>query len=127
MSMNLKDREQNGEYICTSYWPNECNNTLGDYLCYRMVLIAVMGTGSQSVERTVWCKPRSRHWWHTVQNNLCGSEWWKENLRMSQSTYIFICGKLRPYIAKQVLDFSGLTFKKYFMLFCMQVTQLRLR
>ena len=55
MSMNLKDREESGEYICTCtctlYWPNECNfNTLEDYLCYRMVLIAVMGTGSQSVD-----------------------------------------------------------------------------
>ena len=56
VSMNLKDSEESGEYICTCtlYWPNECNfSTLEDYLCYRMVLIAVMGTGSQSVGRAV--------------------------------------------------------------------------
>ena len=84
------ERQRRKHYICTLYWPNECNNTIGDYLCYRMVLIAVMGTGSQNVERTVWCKPRSRHWWHTVQNNLCGSGWWKENPRMSQSTNFYM-------------------------------------
>ena len=47
---------------------------------------------------------------------------------MSQSTYIFLCGKLRPYIAKQVFDFSGkIQHLKNILLFCMQVTQLRLR
>ena len=56
-----------------------------------------------SPERSLWCKPRSKHWWVAVQNGAFGRGWWKENLHMSKDTFLFVCSKLRPYIEKQVV------------------------
>lgn len=39
-----------------------------------------------------------------MQSGIVGNEWWKENLRMSRDTFTFICGKLRPFIEKQVFS-----------------------
>ena len=55
-----------------------------------------------STERLVWCKPRSKEWWAAVRSGQFGSDWWKENLRMSEDTFVIICRELRPYIEKQV-------------------------
>ena len=53
------------------------------------------------VQRSIWCKPRTKEWWEAVQSGLFGSSWWKENLRMSQSTFNIICNELRPYITRE--------------------------
>ena len=78
--------------------------------CYRMIFLAVLCAYKSHyrprIVRTVWCKSRSRHWWRAVQSGVVGNEWWKENLRMSRDTFTFICGKLRPYIEKQVFNES---------------------
>ena len=65
--------------------------------------MAVLGNSCQSVERTVWCKPRSKHWWDAVNSGVFGDDWWKENLRMSRDTFTIVCSELRPYIEKQVV------------------------
>ena len=73
---------------------------------YRLVLLSVLCAYRSHyhprIIRTVRCKPRSHHWWRAVQNGVVRNEWWKENLRMSRDTFTFTCGKLRPYIEKQV-------------------------
>ena len=53
------------------------------------------------VHRSIWCKPRCKEWWDAVQRGLFGSSWWKENLRMSHSTFTIVCNELRPHIARQ--------------------------
>ena len=70
-----------------------------------MALVGVYRSYYHSkVVRSVWCKPRSRQWWRAVESGIVGNEWWKENLRMSRDTFMFVCGKLPPFIEKQVLD-----------------------
>ena len=40
-----------------------------------------------------------------VRSGMFGRDWWKENLRMSEDTFLILCNKLRPCIEKQVLNF----------------------
>ena len=65
---------------------------------YRLIVMAVLcayrSHYSPRIVRTVRCKPRTRHWWRAVEGGVVGNEWWKENLRMSRDTFMFICGKL---------------------------------
>lgn len=70
-----------------------------------------LGSSFERVGRVMWCKPRSRHWWEAVRSGVFGSEWWKENLRMSQDTFIIICNELRPHIQKQVENITGYVFE----------------
>ena len=51
-------------------------------------------------EKTVWTKPRSRDWWDNVVNSSFLAEDWIANFRMSQSTFLYICNKLMPSIAR---------------------------
>lgn len=77
--------------------------TLSTYrTIFQAVLCAYRSHYCPKIVRTVWCKPRSRHWWRAVQSGIVGNEWWKENLHMSRDTFTFICSKLHPFIEKQV-------------------------
>ena len=49
--------------------------------------------------RVTWSQERSLQWWSSVSRNVNDS-WWKNNLRMSHSTFTFICRELSPYISK---------------------------
>ena len=51
--------------------------------------------------RTIWCKPASNEWWTAVKNNFFGEEWWKENLRMSRTTFDALCDHLHSYLEKK--------------------------
>ena len=53
------------------------------------------------MDRTVWCRSRSKIWWNTVISCEVYSGWWKDNLRMSRPTFELLCDKLRPH-KKQV-------------------------
>ena len=45
------------------------------------------------------CKPCCTEWWEAVQYGLFGSNWWKENLQMSQSTFSIAYNELCFHIA----------------------------
>ena len=55
-------------------------------------------------ERTVWSRNRSKSFWSPVV--LC--QWtklkWKENFRVSQTTFRRLCEDLRPYIQKNDIN-----------------------
>ena len=47
-------------------------------------------------------QPRSKDWWNFVTScSNDDSNWWHNNLRMSKSTFNYICCQLSPYIQKQ--------------------------
>ena len=53
----------------------------------------------------MWCKERSREWWKSVEAEIYGREWWRENLRMSLETFETVCNHFRPHIERQVTRF----------------------
>ena len=53
------------------------------------------------IERTVWVMPRSKEWWSAAFSGQLGEGWWLANLRMSRSTFIYLCDKVRPFLQKQ--------------------------
>ena len=71
--------------------------------CRTMFLL--MLTEHSRVHPEVWCKYRSTEWWRDVMNGLYGDDWWKENLRMSESTFKLLCDELRPHIERQTTKF----------------------
>ena len=38
--------------------------------------------------RTIWMRPRTQQWWMDVQSGKYGNGWWKDNLRMTEHTFI---------------------------------------
>ena len=36
-----------------------------------------------------------------VSSDQLGEQWWRENLRMHRSTFVFLCRELKPYIERQ--------------------------
>ena len=52
-------------------------------------------------EWSMWCRPCSVNWWEEVQSGRYGDMWWKENLRMSQTTFDILCRELRLHIERQ--------------------------
>ena len=52
--------------------------------------------------RRFWIKPgRTSLWWENFVNDVVPSEEWKDNLRMSRSSFFCLCNQLRPYIELQ--------------------------
>ena len=51
--------------------------------------------------------------WETIRSGVCGSKWWKENLHMSEDTFMFVCSKLHPYIQKHVFSEMYIVVYKY--------------
>ena len=67
----------------------------------RLLTILITRKDKRMPCRTIWCKPRSKHWWMSVQNDDFGVNWWKENLRMNKTTFSILCNELRPFIQKK--------------------------
>ena len=63
-------------------------------LC-RRILLSVAYT-MKPANKSTWCKARSTEWWRGVMTGLYGEEWWRENLRMTRSTFEIVCYELRP-------------------------------
>lgn len=53
----------------------------------------------------LWCKYKSTEWWRNAIAGNFGETWWRENLRMSKETFLFLCDELRPHIERQVTSF----------------------
>ena len=69
------------------------------YLYRVLTLMAI--DSKERVQRSVWCKERSKEWWREVVSGLYGESWWLENLRMTHRTFDILCDELRPYIQRQ--------------------------
>ena len=63
--------------------------------------MVVLGILSKQRPHSIRCIPRSKNWWQAVQAGTVGNNWWKENLRLSQSTFNIICTELRPFISRR--------------------------
>lgn len=50
--------------------------------------------------RLVWEYDRSSEWWDNIVPTFTDRQW-LENFRMSEDTFIFLCNKLRPALARQ--------------------------
>ena len=52
--------------------------------------------------RHYWIKPgRTCSWWDNFLTNVVPPEEWKENFRISRSSFFLLCQKLRPLIERQ--------------------------
>ena len=67
--------------------------------------MVVLGVLAKQRPRTIWHAPRSKQWWEAVQTGLFGENWWKENLRLSHSTFNIICDELCSYVFKGTTPF----------------------
>ena len=47
------------------------------------------------IERTVWMKDRSCDWWDRIVYGSFSDQQWRENFRMSQATFNYLCCELR--------------------------------
>ena len=54
---------------------------------------------------SVWCRTRSKYWWEAVTNGEFGEELWKQNLRMTKSTFDILCDELHQYIGRETTCF----------------------
>ena len=53
-------------------------------------------------ERRFWIKPgRTSMWWDNFINDVVPPEEWRENFRMSRSSFFILCQLLRPHIERQ--------------------------
>ena len=50
--------------------------------------------------RSIWSKERSSQWWLSIPRTLVDQSWWLNNLRMSRSTFTYICCELSSLISK---------------------------
>ena len=52
-------------------------------------------------QRRYWVRPgRTCAWWDSFVNGTVVAEEWKENFRMSKSTFLKLCDELRPHITR---------------------------
>ena len=50
--------------------------------------------------RTCWYKPgRTDSWWENIWTGTAPEECWKENFRMSRTSFVNLVAELRPYIS----------------------------
>lgn len=57
---------------------------------------------AQRRQRRYWIRPgRTRVWWDNFMLGIVLPEEWKENFRMSQDSFFFLCDQLRPFIERQ--------------------------
>lgn len=54
---------------------------------------------------SIWSKPRSVQWWDMVIGGVQDEEWWRENLRMSKTTFDILCRELSSHIKRQDTSF----------------------
>ena len=67
-------------------------------LLFFSMMVAFITSCSLSPERMLWSRSRSRHWWEHVVNSTFTSQDWLENFRLSQSTFLYLCNKLKSAI-----------------------------
>ena len=52
--------------------------------------------------RKAWIRPgRTSQWWDNFVSGLMLEEEWKENFRISKSTFLKLCDAVRPFLVKQ--------------------------
>ena len=56
---------------------------------------------SKNVERSIWMKRRSSHFWDYIVNRTFSERDWYENFRLSKATFGYLCQKLRPIIERK--------------------------
>ena len=74
---------------------------VNEYLVFTFMLSLASSIALTPVVRTVWEKPRTSDWWDNIVLSSFATNDWFSNFRMSQNTYVFLCDKLRPTIAKR--------------------------
>ena len=53
-------------------------------------------------QRRFWTRPgRTSSWWQSFRNNLVVEEEWRENFRLSKTTFNKLCNELRPFLQKK--------------------------
>lgn len=58
--------------------------------------------GRKGTRRRFWVRPgRTSIWWDNIIRGLTVNEEWKENFRMSKSSFYKLCNELRSYIIKE--------------------------
>ena len=56
---------------------------------------------SYNVQRSIWKEERSGEWWERVVKGSFTRQEWIENFRMSEETFLYVCNKLRSFIARE--------------------------
>ena len=51
---------------------------------------------------SIWSKPRSQQWRDMVIRGEQEEEWWRDNLRMSRSTFDILCRELSVQIKRKI-------------------------
>lgn len=72
-------------------------------LCSRNQLILRPSRAKRSrAPRRFWVKPgRTRSWWDSFSSNIVPPEEWKDNFRMSRSSFYSLCDQLAPFLEGQ--------------------------
>ena len=58
-----------------------------------------------TVQRSVWVKPRPQEYWNVIIAGELGNNWWIENLRMTKRTFVKLSSELQPYLTKCITRF----------------------
>ena len=66
-----------------------------------LLIATVTLTSRVSPSRMLWMKERNNDWWEQVVQSTFTEQDWLDNFRMSQSTFNYVCDKLRSTIEKQ--------------------------
>ena len=82
-------------------WTMFFRKQMNEYLVFTFMLSLASSIALTPVVRTVWEKPRTSDWWDNIVLSSFATNDWFSNFRMSQNTYLFLCDKLRPTIAKR--------------------------
>eukprot|EP00794_Sanderia_malayensis_P013379 gene13378-14751_t len=59
----------------------------------------------RSVNRTIWCKPKSENWWDVIVERSFNDTDWTNNFRMSKTTFDYLCSELHPFLHKEDTQF----------------------
>ena len=65
-----------------------------------LLLVASLNSRGLYVERKLWAKTRSDHWWESVAKTFSDRDW-SENFRLSRETFNFLCAKLQNSLKKK--------------------------
>ena len=64
------------------------------------LLLVILSMRLFAPTRTIWVRDRSSHWWDGIASSFTPHDW-LENFRMSQTTFTYLCSKLKSSIGKQ--------------------------
>ena len=48
-----------------------------------------------------WTRPGRTSWWQSFENNLVVEKEWRQNFRLSKTTFNKLCNELRPFLQKK--------------------------